>query len=183
MGEGRGEQEWGKVGESGNGGGEGRGGGRRYFRFHSHQRAQALGICGRWAGLTSWTGWRQAGNGRPATHALRAPGLLRPKWAHRKPPQAGQALSSCGTWPGPSPVLPGGGRWRETYQKRSAAAARADVSASGGRRAWGISSPWGVWGKDASSSKCSVPLLQGLREMGTDGGALGEREFELGGIG
>ena len=160
-----------------------RGRGRKYFRFHSHQRAEALGICGRWAGLTSWTGWRQAGNGRPATPARRAPGLRWPEWPHRKPPQAGQALSSCGTWPAPSPVLPGGGRWRGDFPETLGAAARADVSASRGRQAWGSSSPRGVWGKDASSSKCSIPLLQGLREVGTDGGALGGREFELGDIG
>lgn len=70
---------------------------------------------------------------------------------------------------GPNIVLPGGGRWQEEVTRNAPLplALRADVSASSAPPGedfgfGGISTPKGVWEKDAFSLKCSRHFLRGL---------------------
>lgn len=85
---------------------------------------------------------------------LKAPGL------RDGPSRPGRCGAALGFGLGPNLVLPGGGRWQEEVtRKAQQPPSQADVSALGGLRVWGIFSPKGVWEKDASSPKGSVPFL------------------------
>ena len=138
-----------------------------YFCFYSGLQKEILGVCQWWADLASCRGWRRGGGGLASHHPCpQGPRTVTFGVGTQEASQARQGPNSCGTWPHPSGVLPGGGHFEKEIIRKAPQP-----------RFWLMSGPLedvgfgdfylkGRLGKGFPSAKCSVPFLQGPAEVG-----------------